>query len=202
MTTNPSENRQPAVHPSGTAEINPYAPSMLEPDPVKSAASVVGWGHVSTLALIVHTMAGVTVSGGVFGIGTLLIENNDPSLVMIGAIVGCFLAFFGSLAIVPLTAAGSLLVRTPGMHWTASSIRVFGAVSGFLTGFVCIAFLAGFSPWSIVIGFIPGAVGAVVTTISLIPLARRATRAWSQIDEIDDSWASFSSDQASRLYRP
>lgn len=163
---------------------NPYAPTMASDLPDRSIAPF-GHDHVSTLGLIVNTMIGVTLSGGVFGIGVTAVGRAPSTFVIFGALAGCFLAFVASVAIVPILSAGNLLVQAPGEPWTAIRIHLFGALAGFLCGYFWIPFISGFSPWSVLLGFIPGVIGAVGTNILLIPLGQRARRAWEHIPEID-----------------
>ncbi len=174
------------------AAINPYAPAEV---PDRSPPTQVR-GHVCTLTLITSTIAGVTASGGfigisylLFGMFTLLPTDENAVMLVNGAIVGCCVAFFGSLAIVPLMSAVSSLFRTPGNHWSAGGIRLFAASCGFVTGYIYIPLLLGYTPWSIIFALIPGVAGAVGTAICMIPLARRAQIAWQRSAEIDAEWA-------------
>ena len=175
-----------------TATINPYAPADVQD---RSPPTRVR-GHVSTLTLITSTIAGVTASGGFFGISyllfgmfTLLPTDENAATLVHAAIVGCCLAFFGSLAIVPLLSAVSSPFRTPGNHWSAGGIRLFAASCGFLTGYICIPLLLGYTAWSIIFALVPGSAGAVGTVICMTPLARRAQIAWQRSAEIDAEWA-------------
>ena len=133
--------------------------------------------RVSALAVVLSTIGGVTLSGGVFGLGMVMTSSGlFPSMALLAFVVGCILAFIGAVVVVPLILTSRIFLTASGQDWTAGQIYRFGAICGGLTGFLCIVVPSAFEPAALAIGLIPALVGGIFTSLLLIPLARRVKK--------------------------
>lgn len=170
--------------------LNPYAPTahteagLYRPSLGDSA----GISHARVIFSVIAAVAGAgglfILVVGVIAAGAMLIaEPQLPDITWLWIIGGMMLyVFFGMLAvgavagiIVPLSAAvfgGFDLFGS--RHWDRRSIRNFGMLCGFSTGWFCLIALTGFASMGAAIGLIPGGFGAFVTPILLRRLLRRA----------------------------
>ncbi len=162
--------------------INPYAPStaaIARPVPVE-------FPRVSAIVVILSTIGGVTASGGIFGVGLAATARSGIMIAPIAFVFGCILAFIGALIVVPLMLTARIFLGESGRDWTASQILRFGGLCGGLTGFLCVAGPALFTPSALPFALIPGLVGSVLTTLFLIPLSRRVRKQESLLlDSLD-----------------
>ncbi len=174
-----------------SALINPYAPSTT----VLDRTGAVDLPRVSVIVVVLSTIGGVTVSGGVFGVGMVMASPGlVASMALLAFVIGCIMAFTGAMVVVPLVLTSRFFFGLSGGDWTASQIYRFGAICGGLTGFLCVAAPAGFQPAAIPFGLIPGVVGSIFTTLLLIPLARRVKKRENRLAE---AWATDSANDFS-----
>ncbi len=173
--------------------INPYQPppksSWPEDEPTNSFAAPVSGGNIVWV-----TIGGTTVSGGAFGavsmliftLGSWLIPTPQSTAwpaafgtVAMGAVVGLIWALVLSLFIAPLVYFMLMACDPTRRRWTGTRIRFYGAICGFLSGFISIGLptmlaSSGLDPSAVAIALIPAIVGATGTTLALAPLARCA----------------------------
>lgn len=161
--------------------INPYAPTTeaIAGDPLRIALPE----GVSSWTLIWTSIGYVSLSGAVFGLGLSLIVvalgsglfGQDAVLLpLLGMVVGGAIAFFGALVIVPITYLA--LVHRRGGRLNGSLIRQYGFVSGFVTGFLTVLTISGFELYGALMALVPGLVGGAVTTLLMLPIAKRVNR--------------------------
>ena len=191
-------------------ELNPYAPSALNENLVAENALEILKPVVSTRRVCFTTLWLIAVSGGLFGVGMALISFL-PSLLSIGSDIfpqrlismlmgGFFLFVIGfAYALIPaLVIVGILWVIVPRpkgrrpKEWTPGSIRLFGSISGGLSGFSCIAVPAILMAEvdAFLYGLVPGGFAAVVVPLLQFRLVRdcRLERAkeYTQLSESPD----------------
>ncbi|NND98397.1 MAG: hypothetical protein HKN47_13835 [Pirellulaceae bacterium] len=186
------------MKPDSPVDINPYAPSLIEAEdqskPIgKPRRDTVGAGN-----LIWTTIGGVSLSGGVFGLGVVVFgaigtlafrggqgvpSGGDVVFLFIPALMafafGMLIASVLAFVIVPVfyLAVVKTNRRDHVYRWTGGRVRIFGGICGFMTGWISIALISSFDPMALAFALIPGAVGLIVTMIVLNPMAKRADRA-------------------------
>jgi len=175
---------------------NPYAPSAIieeEPKPIEPRRDAV---RISNYTVGFNTIFVVILSGGLFGI-TLVCFTLGSELLLSGtgftmsslfeAILSLFYVFavafgFGmvaaAFAAVPIVPTCIWIYSTSeqkGKPWTPGSIRIFGSISGAISGFACVAVPSLFSGFGmgILLGFVPAIFAAMTVPIMLTRLANR-----------------------------
>ncbi len=169
--------------------LNPFAPtSHLGSVDVHEAAS--GSAEFSNLRIILSVIAAVTGSGGLFGIVLSAVAVGSIQLfggmsdfgtdvlpllwaVIFATAAGLVIAGVGSAILVPvcfLFASGLRPSGTP--HWDRRSINKFGAVCGFLSGWIPTILLVGAGVSSVLVGLIPAGFAVVVAPLLLRRLLR------------------------------
>ena len=105
----------------------------------------------------------------------------------ISIIYGGVMALVASVVTVPVTVLLFALGLTDG--WSAGRIRGLAAVSGGVSGFLCLAVASGFRPEGIAFACVPATFGALVTWAIMEPVARRAERTRRRLlaDTLNDS---------------
>ena len=174
--------------------LNPYAPvdatglnPLPEPIPEEFNGLELAW----------NTFFYVTLSGGVFGFGLVtlgalisfvvrLIEQKNPLGLLfavfpgaIAALIGMCLAAIGAMLVVPAAYMIVKLLSEPKADfWNGTTVRLFGATCGFVTGWICLAVpgLAMGELGFLGIGLVPATVGSIATTLMLNRTAKRANR--------------------------
>ena len=162
--------------------INPYAPTSLTVEtPVKLEKPK---SAVTTLSVAMRTISGISIAGGVFGLGmvTLVMLSSgggDPAMVL-----GLGIAFGFGMALAAISGLLTVLVLIGLIHgsgqagdlWTARQIRCFSVTAGGISGFICLAVPAGFQLQAIFWAMIPGFIGAIGALIMTSPCAKLAEK--------------------------
>ncbi|PAY18589.1 hypothetical protein CKO51_15540 [Rhodopirellula sp. SM50] len=169
--------------------LNPFAPtSHLGSLDVEEAASKSA--EFSNLRIIVSVIAAVTASGGLFGIVLSAVAVGSIQLfggmsdfgtdvlpllwaVAFATAAGLVIAGVGSAIFVPLGFLLASSLRPSGPPtWDRRSINKFGAICGFLSGWIPTIFLTGSGISGVLVGLIPAAFAAVVAPLLLRRLLR------------------------------
>lgn len=174
---------------------NPYRP------PAETSASSrpeVFRGGISSLHVCVQTIGGISISGGVFALGLVLLSgfatfptSFDPDILSVAVIALAFGAVYAAVCgviAVPILCFVGCLLRGPGAPWDGKRVRGFAAGAGAATGWLSV--VAPSLPFAIsefsrspgwVLGIfamaaIPAGVGSIGTLLVAERLARRAAR--------------------------
>ena len=171
-----------------SSPLNPYAPSHIEDD--RPTQWIDGRSQLSpsTLRVVLATYFGIICSGSVFGaaLGGFVIVagaigNGDgfaisgwESLVLFpfAVIYGGMIAGIAGVPIVGIGAFFGLLPLRGRPEWQRHQTRRFASVCGFLSGFLSVFTISGFSPWGLLLGLVPAAFGCVGTLLFVIKLVR------------------------------
>lgn len=153
-----------------TSHVNPYAPSRHCSDPpLESPASLSRFG---TVRVVLGTIAGVVISGSVFGaIAATFIGLVDlrilelAALIPIGMLMGAMVAGFFSLPITFVVFCLCLFRVSPSQGWNLHETRWFAGFCGFFSGLLSFAIVFGPSIVSLVIGMVPAAFGCLGTIL-------------------------------------
>ncbi|QDV41631.1 hypothetical protein Enr13x_14740 [Stieleria neptunia] len=169
--------------------LNPFAPtSHLGSVDFDEAASKSA--EFSNLRIILSVIASVTASGGLFGVvlsavafGSILLfggmsEFGTDVLPLVWAVAfataaGLVIAGVASAILVPLVFLLSSSLKPSGSpHWDRRSINKFGAICGFLSGWIPAIFLTGSGISGVLVGLIPAGFAVVVAPLLLRRLLR------------------------------
>ncbi|MGB7345388.1 MAG: hypothetical protein WBD20_14325 [Pirellulaceae bacterium] len=184
-----------------TSPINPYAPA-AEAVAIDRLSPNVTRPAVSGGNIIWQTIGGITLSGGAFGLGTVAVialfslttGGSVPGEIFVAAImasmVGIVVAGAVSLVVAPVAYLICVTTTLNDGIWTGQKIRVFGAVTGFLAGYISLAVPSGFYWVMLLWAFLPATVGAIGTQWVLVPLARRTNDALAFEAELENEFAS------------
>ncbi|TWU46000.1 hypothetical protein Q31b_11780 [Novipirellula aureliae] len=175
---------------------NPYAPSAIIEEEEKAIEPRRDAVRISNYTVGFNTIFVVILSGGLFGMvlacfvfGSELLFRaagfTDPSLfeallsiLYFAAIAfgfGMVTAAFAAVPMVPACLWMYSASEQKGKSWTPSSIRIFGSISGAVSGYACVAVPALFSGFGmgVLFGFVPAMFAAISVPIMLAPLAKR-----------------------------
>ncbi len=135
--------------------LNPYAATIVDDDAVAADEAVAIEKTCSTVKVCVDTTAMISLSGGFFAALVILfsmfsawpVANLQTVITAIGSLllggvisflIGAILALLAAIPVVTL--GGWLISIQPNARepWTPSGIRVFGSITGALSGFSCL----------------------------------------------------------------
>lgn len=176
--------------------INPYTPAAVDETSERHGHRSIQ-GGLSSFRVCTQTIGAIGVSGGLYGIGLVIVSAlvantarltiyGDLFLFLLTALMfGCVIAAVTAVPVVLGTFAFLTYLMDRGHPWTANRVRSLAAISGFGTGIFSILMLlalsgglsapasATFLLWQCLL---PAAVGTVGTLLLMEPLARRARR--------------------------
>jgi hypothetical protein len=174
--------------------INPYAPTSLT-DEVPMAVHLPK-SRVSSVAVASRTIAGISLSGGLFGVGMVLVMvvasgSLDPEFLLFAGIafgVGLVIAgIAGFVSVSILMGLFHLSHRNSdsddpaGSPWTVKRVNCFAIVAGAISGFASLGILAGGASEALFLAFVPavvGAIGAYLMVRPCIKLLRQERLDW------------------------
>ncbi|WP_442509530.1 hypothetical protein SH528x_001109 [Novipirellula sp. SH528] len=190
--------------------LNPYAATIVDEVFTDFEDEIAQRKPFSSLKVCFDVALMIGVSGGLFGwclIGFVMLTSlfSSPgmsSFAMLGSmffgallyfLIGALLALLAAIPVVTLS--GWLLsMREPRVAWTPTSIRVFGSVTGAMSGFSCLAIPGLLSGAFQVLGFslVPAAFAAVTVPLLLFRTVRqcREDLDWRVMHENGDVAAS------------
>lgn len=174
---------------------NPYRPPS---ETSRSPRPEVFRGGISSLRVCVQTIGGISLSGGVFALGMVLLSgfvnfptSLDPDVFSVAVIAGAFGAVYASVCgvlTVPVLFFVGCYLTGRGAPWDGKRVRGFAAGAGAATGWLSVVApslpfaIAEFtrSPGSVLgifaMAAIPAGVGSIGTLLVAERLARRASR--------------------------
>lgn len=169
--------------------INPYAPTQeTAADPVRKQLIA---SKVSSLAVAMRTIAGISLSGGVLGLGLASFmfavpAAREPALVLyvgMAFAVGLIIAGIAACITVPVLIGMFLATRQQaGLDdvidgpWPPQRINAFAILAGAISGYGSVVLPGAFTPSAFLLGLIPAAIGAIGTRWMARPLVRLATQ--------------------------
>jgi len=190
--------------------VNPYAATIVDEEVAIFEDEIAQRKPFSSLKVCFDVALMIGVSGGLFGwcvIGFVMLASlfSSPgmsSASMLGSMFFGALLYFGIGAVLALLAAipvvtlsGWLLsMREPRVPWTPTRIRVFGSVTGAISGFTCLGIPSLLAGAIEVLGYslVPAAFAAVTVPLLLFRTARqcREDLDWRVMHENGDAAAS------------
>ncbi|GAA5509327.1 hypothetical protein [Novipirellula caenicola] len=171
--------------------VNPYAATIVDDEVTVYEDELAQRKPFSSLKVCIDTTVMIAISGGLFGwtlvgffmLFSLFTSPGMSSVSMLGSLLVGTLLYFGVGAVLALLAAipvvtlsGWLLsLREPRVPWTPYRIRVFGSVTGALSGFTCLAIPALLSGAVEMLAFslVPAAFAAAAVPLLLFRTVRQ-----------------------------